>query len=277
MLSGIGPADHLKNLDIPVVLDLPGVGQNLQEHPGVLLSSEVSVRTYNVETDIGSVIKHGLNWIVRGRGPGTTPIGHAVAFAKTRDGLRDADVQLVFTPIGYNTAGDGPLLHPRPAIVIAVNVCRPQSRGALTLRSSDPFALPVIRHNMFSDPDDLTTLRAGAKLGRAMMRSRAFASVIGTELKPALDTDTDGEWDNFLRRETGRFSHPVGTCRMGTDPASVVDPQLRVHGLEGLSVADASIMPRLPSANTNAAAIMIGEKAADLVKGHDKFKGEARS
>jgi choline dehydrogenase len=265
MLSGVGPADDLRALSIPVVADLPGVGRNLQEHPGVMLSAEVSVRTYNVETDVWSVVKHGADWLLRGRGPGATPIGHAVAFARTRPGSGDADVQLTFTPIGYNTVGDGPLLHDRPAVVVAVNVCRPKARGRVRLASADPLALPVIEHPLLGEPDDLDTLRAGARLGRAILRSAAFAPFKRDELKPLAAVDADADWDDFLRRETMRFSHPVGTCRIGDDALSVVDPGLRVHGLAGLHVADASVMPTLPAANTNAAAIMIGEKAADLI------------
>lgn len=268
MLSGIGPADHLLTHDIGVVADLPGVGTNLQEHPGVLVTAAVRTRTYNVETDPVSVVKHGLNWILRGRGPGATPIGHAVVFARTREGLVDGDVQITFTPIGYNTDGDGPMLLPFPAIVLAVNVCRPLSRGVVRLRSADPQALPIIHHPMFGATEDLDTLRRGALMARDILAAPAFTSTYEREVKPGPDTRTDAEWDSFLRRKSMRFSHPAGTCRMGRDEHSVVDETLRVHGLSGLFVADASIMPTLPSANTNAASIMIGEKASDHIKAY---------
>jgi choline dehydrogenase len=268
MLSGIGPADHLRAHGIDVVADLPGVGENLQEHPGVLVTAAVRTRTYNVETDPLSVVKHGLNWVLRGRGPGATPIGHAVAFARTREGLADGDVQITFTPIGYNTDGDGPMLLPFPAIVLAVNVCRPLSRGTLRLRSADPQALPVIDHPMFGNPQDLDTLRRGAVMARDILAAPAFAATYEREVKPGPETRTDKDWNAFLRQKSMRFSHPAGTCRMGRDGGAVVDETLRVHGLSGLFVADASIMPTLPSANTNAAAIMIGEKASDHIKAH---------
>lgn len=266
MLSGIGPAAHLKLHGIGVVADLPGVGANLQEHPGILLSAAVNVRTYNVETDILSVVRHGANWLFRGRGPGATPIGHAVAFARTREGLEYSDVQITFTPIGYNTDGAGPMLLPDPAVVVAVNVCRPESRGRVSLKSADPMALPIIEYQMFGASEDLDTLREGARLGRAILRSAAFSSVFQGELKPGKATESNEDWNAFLRRKAGRFSHPVGTCRMGQDQESVVSPSLQVHGIGGLYVADASVMPFVPSANTNAAAMMIGEKAADLIR-----------
>lgn len=268
MLSGIGPADQLRAHGIDIVADLPGVGENLQEHPGILLTAAVGTRTYNVETDPVSVVKHGLNWVFRGRGPGATPIGHAVVFARTREGLTDGDIQITFTPIGYNTDGNGPMLLPFPAIVLAVNVCRPLSRGAIRLRSADPQALPVIDHPMFGAPEDLDTLRRGALMARDILAASAFAETYQREVKPGLDVRSDADWNAFLRRKSMRFSHPAGTCRMGRDERAVVDETLRVHGLSGLFVADASIMPTLPSANTNAASIMIGEKASDHIQAH---------
>lgn len=268
MLSGIGPAQTLRQHGIPVVCDLPGVGQGLQEHPGVMISAEVNVRTYNVETDPWSVIKHGMNWLFRGRGPGATPIGHAVAFAKTRPDETEPDVQLTFTPIGYNTVGDGPLFFPMPAVVIAVNVCRPLARGQVTLRSADPADLPRIEHVMLGQEDDRRRLRDGAKMARQFFNTGAFAPYMQGELHPGAQVTEDEQWDAFLRSHCIRFSHPVGTCRMGPDgdENAVLDPQLRLRGVRGLRVADASIMPSLPSANTNAPAIMIGEKAADLIR-----------
>ncbi|HEX7907775.1 MAG TPA: GMC family oxidoreductase N-terminal domain-containing protein [Paraburkholderia sp.] len=265
-LSGIGDAKALRQLGVPVVCDLPGVGANLQEHPGVMLSTEVNVRTYNVETDPWSVVKHGINWLLRGKGPGATPIGHAVAFAKTTDGVADPDVQLTFTPIGYNTVGDGPLFFPMPAVVVAVNVCRPITRGTVSLRSANPHDLPIIRHQMLGAKEDLIVLREGAKLARRFFAARAFAPFVRQELHPGTAVQSDNDWAAFLRERCIRFSHPAGTCKMGVDDLAVVDSSLRVHNVSGLRVVDASIMPTLPSANTNAASIMIGEKGADLIR-----------
>lgn len=265
MLSGIGPASELSQHRIQIRVPLEGVGGNLQEHPGVLVSAEVNVRTYNVETRPWDVVRHGLSWILRGRGPGTTPIGQGIAFAKTREALEDADVMLTFVPIGYNVGDDGAMLHPRPAFIIAVNVARPHSRGRIRLRSASPDDLPIIEYPMFEAPYDLATLREGAKLARAMVRSKAFSPFVTNELAPPMDVVSDEQWDSFVRSAAIRFSHPVGTCRMGKDELAVVDPHLRVRGIENLFVADASVMPRVPSANTNATAIMIGERAADLV------------
>jgi choline dehydrogenase len=269
MLSGIGPAVRLHAVGVPVLVDLPGVGENLQEHPGVLVCRAVNVRTYNVEVDAWSVLKHATNWLLRGRGPAATPIGHAVAFAKTVFAGDRPDVQITFTPIGYNSTDGEALLYSIPAVVLAVNVCRPQARGRILLRSSAPHDAPRIEHAMFAETEDLETLREGAKIARSMFETRAFAPYALEELRPGFDCQLDTHWDEFLRREAMRFSHPVGTCKMGTgaDASAVVDPQLRVRGVESLRVADASIMPTLPSANTNAAAIMIGEKASDLILG----------
>ncbi|SDY21581.1 choline dehydrogenase [Lysobacter sp. yr284] len=267
MLSGIGPAQELARHGIAVVHDSPGVGANLQEHPGALIVAEVNVPTYNVETGPWAVVRHGLDFLLRGRGPGTTPIGHAVAFAKSSPALERPDLQLVFTPIGYNTAGDGPTLLPMPAVVIAVNVCRPRARGSVRLRSADPAALPEIRLEMLADPHDRELLREGAKLARRLYATSALGAFVENELRPGADVRSDAQWDAFLRAHAMRFSHPAGSCRMGSDAAAVVAPDLRVRGVRGLRVADASIMPTLVSANTNAAAIMIGEKAAELILG----------
>jgi choline dehydrogenase len=267
MLSGIGPADRLSPFDIRVRADLPGVGENLQEHPGVLVTRAVNVRTYNVELDPWNVLKHASNWLFRGRGPGATPIGHAAAFANPGASSEEGEVQITFTPIGYNTTKNGSLLLPVPAVVLAVSVSHPRARGRVYLKSSGAKDLPVIEYRMFDPREDLETLREGAKLARQLFDSRAFAPYVLEELWPGPACKSNSEWEEALRHSAMRFSHPVGTCKMGIDAAAVVDPQLRVHGIEGLRVADASIMPTIPGANTNASTIMIGEKAADLLLG----------
>lgn len=267
MHSGIGPAQHLRKIGVPVIADVSGVGENLQEHPGAMLTRRVNVSTYNVEISPWHIVKHGLDWLIRGRGPGTTPIGHAAAFIKTHETSTDPDVQLTFTPIGYNAVGAGPLLYSFPAIVVAVNVCRPLSRGRVLMRSSDIRDPPRIEYEMFKASEDLSTLKAGAKFARRLCNSRAFTPYALDELRPGAQCQSDADWEAYLRREAMRFSHPVGTCKMGIDSLAVVDPELRVYGIDALRVVDASIMPTLPSANTNAATIMIGEKAADLIIG----------
>jgi len=266
MLSGIGPAGKLSAAGVPVRVDLPGVGENLQEHPGILITRAVNVRTYNVEIDPWSMLRHGVNWLLRGKGPGSTPIGHAVAFASTTKN-DEPDVQITFTAIGYNPTNNGSLLLRVPAVVLAVNVCRPLARGRVLLRSASATELPIIQYPMFGEPQDLEILRKGALLARGLFESSPFKPYALEELWPGQACSTDEQWDAFLRRAAMRFSHPVGTCKMGTDANSVVDASLRVRDVENLRVADASIMPTLPSANTNATTIMIGEKAADLVLG----------
>lgn len=267
MLSGVGDAAALRRLGIEPMLDLPAVGRNLQEHPAVIVAAGMNVPTFNTETAPLKFVKNALNYMLFRRGPGATSIGHAAAFIKIDEHASSPQVQISYTPILYDFDAKGLRLHPNPAVGAAINVCRPQARGVIELRSADPFEPPLIRHPLLGPADDMRLLIAGSRVVRDIFASDAFRPYCVGELRPGPAVQSDEAWADFIRREAFPAYHPVGTCRMGGDPDSVVDPQLRVRGVEGLRVADASIMPTIPSANTNAPAIMIGEKAADLISG----------
>ena len=268
MLSGIGPAQMLQSLGIPVLVDSPEVGSNLQEHPCVWLTYQMSVPTLNNEKSLPKQLWHGLNWLFFGRGPATTAGSQAVAFLRTRPGVAQPDIQLHFTPVGYKFLPGELVIYDEPTVSVAPNVCRPQSRGRLSLRSPDPSHAPRIEMPLLGDPRDAQTLIEGCMRSREIMMQPEIARYIVRESAPGLDVNTEEAWRDYLRKTTVPAYHPVGTCRMGNDLSSVVDPQLRVRGIQGLRVADASIMPTLVSGNTNAPTIMIGEKASDLVRGH---------
>jgi choline dehydrogenase-like flavoprotein len=262
MLSGIGPAGHLREMDIEVVRDLPGVGENLQDHPYI-----VNVWSSSAPESLYGADKPGalLQWLFGKHGPLTSNVGEAMAFVRTRPGLPAADLQLIFAPAYFVNHGfedyDG---HAMTIGSIALN---PGSRGTVRLRSSDPDDKPRILGNTLSDPQDVATMVAGVRLARAIAASEPLASAVDEELLPGPGVDSDEDIAEDLRRRVELLYHPVGTCRMGTDENAVVDGQLRVHGVDGLRVADASIMPLITGGNTNAPAIMIGERAADLIRG----------
>jgi choline dehydrogenase len=199
-----------------------------------------------------------------GGGPATTPTAQAVAFARTADGLDGPDVQIHFTAFGFT--GPGQVDPGQRLIMVVPSVNHPVSRGEIRLRSSDPHDTPRILPRLLEAEADMATLRRGLKLVTRILGSNPVAPRVRRLLEaPPLDGG-DADLDAFIRAGTGPLYHPVGTCRMGTDDAAVVDPDLCVRGVEGLSVADVSIMPRHISGNTHAAAMMIGEKAADILR-----------
>ncbi len=266
MLSGIGPAGHLREHGIEVVLDLPGVGENLQEHPGILPCYLVKGRTYNVERALPRMLWHGLTWLLFGRGPGSTPDAHALAFVRSRpEGLDSPDIQIHFTPAGYDLGADEVVLLDRPAVTAIVNVCRPAGRGRIRLKSADHFAPPSIEPRLLEADEDVSALVAGARLVRRIFATPPLDAAVIVEADPGEGVRTDAEWEAYVRSHASAIYHPSGTCKMGHDAMAVVDDRLRVRGIDGLRIADASIMPRIVSGNTNAPCIMIGEKAADLV------------
>jgi choline dehydrogenase len=260
LLSGIGPADQLRALDLPVVVDLPGVGQNLQDHLDVAVAyrctEPISVGTIYAAAE--------LEYRYFRKGPLSSNGPEAGGFLKIRSGARAPDLQFHFSPgwsVGFGTdrpAGHGFALW--PALLL------PESRGYLTLRSPDPLAPPLIEPNYLASEADLDLLVQGVKLARTLARTQAFAPFLGAPLQPGELVRSDAEIRAYIRSAASTVYHPVGTCKMGVDPLAVVDPRLRVYGVEGLRVADASIMPTIVNGNTNAPAIMIGEKLADLIK-----------
>ncbi|MDE0801339.1 MAG: GMC family oxidoreductase N-terminal domain-containing protein [Rhodospirillaceae bacterium] len=267
MLSGIGPEEDLKNHGIDVRHNAPGVGQNLQEHPEGMVSIEVNQSTYNTEINSWKIILHAANWLLFGRGPATSPYPHAVAFTKSDPAQNYADLQIQLGPYAFSFDENGVIPHDKPAISAAVNIAYPKTRGTVRLKSNDPLASPIITHNLFDNEEDLVKLIEGCRSVRQLLSGPAFAQHRTAELLPGEDVQSDDEWAAFLRKTAFLGYHVVGTCRMGSDSDSVVTPDLKVRGVDGLRVADASIMPDLISGNTNATALMIGEKAADLIAG----------
>ncbi|MEQ5843769.1 GMC family oxidoreductase N-terminal domain-containing protein [Paraburkholderia acidicola] len=265
MLSGIGSGDALTQMGIEVKLHAPGVGRNLQEHPGILLFQHVNIRTLNTEVTPLRIVLHGLNFLFRGRGPATTSIGHGVAFIRDQPDAPAPTLQLAFSPIAYDFTPEGVRLYRKPAVMIAVNVCRPNGRGEIRLRSPDPFDAPVIDHRLLADEGDLQKLIYGGRAARKIFGSHAFSRYSIDERLPGRNVETDAEWTQYVKDVAFPMYHPCGTCRMGPDDQSVVSEDLRVKGISGLRVVDASIMPVVPSANTNVPTIMVAERASDLI------------
>jgi choline dehydrogenase-like flavoprotein len=262
MLSGIGPADHLRSVGVQVNVDVPGVGRNLQDHPYVVCiwESAVGGSLYGADKP-----KPLLEWLLRRSGPLTSSVAEAFAFVRSRPGLPAPDLQFHFAPAYFNDNGfdefDGHAFTFGPVLVT------PKSRGFIELRSADPSDKPRIVTNTLAEEEDVRALVHGMKLAREIAAAEPLASAAGREIFPGDGVSSDEDLEADLRRRVELIYHPVGTCRMGSGDDAVVDSDLRVRGVEGLRVADASIMPVITGGNTNAPAIMIGERAADLIRG----------
>ncbi|SDB70005.1 GMC family oxidoreductase [Belnapia rosea] len=266
LLSGIGPAEHLQEMGLPVVHDLPSVGTNLQDHFQARLAYRVN-KPVSMNTRTQSLwgqFLMGAEFALRRTGPLTVSAGTAGLFARVLPGSATPDVQYHFLP--FSTSKTMTELHPFPGMTISACQLRPESRGTITLASPDPAAKARIQANYLSTETDRRCMIEGIKLGRRLAQTRALGQWVEEEIVPGAAAASDEEILAFVRQTGNTIYHPSGTCRMGGDPASVVDPELRVRGIEGLRVADASIMPTVVSGNTNAPAIMIGEKCADMVK-----------
>jgi choline dehydrogenase len=263
MLSGIGPAGELARHGIPVVRDAPGVGSNLGEHPNANLSWDVGQHTYNMDARGPRMALALLRWAINRRGPATSPYPHAVAFFRSSPDVPSPDIQLMFGPFAFAFSPGGVVPYRRPAVTVVAALNYPRARGRLTLRSADPGDRPVIDHQLLGDPHDIERLTSACRFVRTIMAQSPISSALTGERLPGPACESDADWAAHLRATTFLGYHPVGTCAMG--PEGVVDDKLRVRGVAGLRVADASIIPAPISGNTNAAAIMIGEKAADLV------------
>lgn len=265
-LSGVGRAKDISRHGISVVHDLPGVGQNLQDH----LDFTLAYKTKDTDNfGIGlrgtlNLIKAIFKWRKDGISMLASTFSECGGFFKTDPNLDRPDVQTHFVIAVVDDHARK--LHLGYGYSCHVCVLRPHSRGEVFLKSADPLADPGIDPNFLSDPRDLETLIKGAKMTRAQLHAAPLRPYIHKELFGVSDTTTDAEWAQHIRDRADTIYHPVGTCKMGQDEMAVVDDQLRVHGLQGLRVVDASIMPRLVSGNTNAPTIMIAEKAADMIK-----------
>ncbi|HLM54409.1 MAG TPA: GMC oxidoreductase, partial [Pseudoxanthomonas sp.] len=271
MLSGIGPADQLRRHGIEVLVDAPQVGANLQDH---LDLCTLQHSTQRVTYDRASEVRTAFDYFLRGRqGAGTSNIAEAGGFVRSALAPDDrADIQLHFVPAmldnhGRNRLkGDGYTLH--------ACFLRPRSRGRITLYSADPARHPCIQANYLSDEEgfDLKMMVECAKLSRELFAQKAFDAYRGVPIDPPRSDLSDAELAEFVRARAETVYHPIGTCRMGSDAQAVVDPELRLNGIDGLRVVDASVMPTLIGGNTNAPTIMIAERASDLIRGRSPLR-----
>ena len=264
-LSGIGDRADLEPLGIPMVYHAPEVGQNLQDHLDFILSYKTRDRD-NFGISLPGAVKlitEGLRWRKDGTGMLATPFAEGAAFLKTDPALPRPDIQLHFV-IGI-VDDHARKLHPGHGFSCHICVLRPKSMGTVRLASADPSAAPLIDPQFLADREDLEVLVAGTRIARRIMQTAPLADFVARELYINGDP-SDAELEDHIRERADTIYHPVGTCRMGGDSNAVVDPQLRVNGVEGLRVVDASIMPRLIGGNTNAPTIMIAEKAADMIR-----------
>jgi len=271
-LSGIGPGELLREHGIAVVADLPGVGENLQDHYVMAVTYRLKPGTVSVNEltkgprFVGEMVKYAL---LR-KGLLTLSAAHIAAFCKSRPDLAGPDIQFHILPASQNLekAMQGKMeLDDAPGLTIAPCQVRPESRGTIRIKSPDGTVYPAIAPNYLSDPLDQEVAVAGLKWGRKIAAQPALAPWIEHELLPGVEMDSDEALLGYARMAGSTIYHPVGTCQMGHGPMAVVDPQLKVRGVEGLRVVDASVMPRLVSGNTNAPTIMIAEKASDMILG----------
>jgi choline dehydrogenase-like flavoprotein len=278
MLSGIGPAAHLKHHGIAVVHASPGVGKNLQDHIDIVHSYEAGASRGLFGLSLSSawaVLKGMVQWSRFRRGMLTSNFAEGTGYIKTRQEDALPDIQLVFIVAKLIDHGRKLLLG--NGYSIHVGLLRPKSRGSVSLASADPLAMPMIDTNFLAERDDVDRLIQGFKLARKIMRRPALTRFGGKESRNSAQAQSDAQIEAFVRAHADCAYHPVGTCRMGTGPQDVVDDQLRVKGVEGLRVVDASIMPNIVSGNTNAPTIMIAEKAADLIKAEARRRAAEKS
>lgn len=260
LLSGVGPAGELQQRGIPIIQDLPGVGKNLQDHTAVSVA-------YNLQQKIS--LKHAetlpqyFKYFVLRKGMLTSNIAEAGGFVRLNPESRTPELQFIFAPVFYINHG---FTRPRhDGFTLGPILLNPKSRGQITLNSPDPSAKPTISANYLADEQDMTTMLEGFKVVRRIGQAGAFAEYRGDEYLPGRATQSNEDIRTYLRDNVFSLYHPVGTCKMGVDPMAVVTPRLAVHGVRGLRVVDASVMPIIPSGNTNAPTIMVAEKAADMI------------
>ncbi len=273
MLSGIGPTEHLQEHGIEPKLDVPSVGENLQDHPYGMLMYSTKANTLAEELKPWKALKHGLNYVFRRRGALTVSGCTAVVFSQL-SGEQPTEAEMILIPIGMsfrNEAGEETAEHSTSNakllphhVMLYPSIVHPSGRGTLRLSSKDPSAKPMINHELVSG-QDMAGLIAACRQAREIFQTSVMKAKDATEVLPGDQVQSDEEWEAYLRASAFRVYHPVGTCRMGSDDSAVVDPELRVRGIQALRVVDASIFPTIPSGNTNAPTIMVAERAADLI------------
>jgi choline dehydrogenase len=266
MLSGVGNQAHLAEFGIPVVHHLPGVGQSLQDHYSapIKLKCTFPFTLNDVMQSNFKKLKAGLDYFMFRRGPLTVITGDVALFARTRPELATPDVKFSIATFSAERPQDG--LHAWSGFTVIVYQLRPESRGEILLKSADPAASPAMRPNYLSAATDQRTIVDGLRLARGLLGSPHMRPFIESEYVPGAGVATDEQLLDYARNFGGTVFHPTSTCKMGTDRLAVVDPELRVHGIGGLRVVDASVMPTVVSGNTNAATIMIAEKASDMIR-----------
>lgn len=266
MLSGIGPADHLRSLGIEPVLDRPTVGEGLQDHPCIWISVNVREKTWNDTLGIGGVVKAGAQWLYNRTGPAASAMCHVMLYGST-DGVDGVpDYQMSFMPAGYVVFDHGVEFLPSSSATVAVSLCRPAGRGSVRLRSADFRVMPKVSYRLLDTSEDIRTMTQACRAARNIFARTPIKESIVDEAQPGMQVQSDAQWEHSLRTTAVNMCHPVGSCAMGLDEASVVDPDLRLRGLDGLRIADASIMPTITSGNTNAPSIMIGERVAEFIR-----------
>ncbi|MGH7057931.1 MAG: GMC family oxidoreductase, partial [Acetobacteraceae bacterium] len=268
MLSGIGPAAELKARGISVLLDRPEVGRNLQDHLDIFLIYKLrAAQGYDRYKSIHRQLWAALQFALYRDGPITSNIVETGAFWPVPTTAPDPDIQFHFLP-GAGVESDIPYLPKGLGCTLNAYLVRPKSRGHVALRSPDPAEHPEIDPNFLAAPEDVAAAVESVRLGRRIMRQPALDAALAAEHFPGERIDSDEEIEKFVRAQGRSGYHPSSTCRMGTDGGAVVDTELRLRGVEGARIADASIMPRLTSGNTNATTIMIGERAAAFIRGN---------
>lgn len=264
-VSGIGDPAHLQSVGIPVRHALTGVGDNYQDHYCTRMNWRVKKPvTLNEQARGMRLVMAVAQYLATRTGILTLGTGLAHAFIKTRPELATPDIQFFFMHASYANAADRTLDH-KPGMTIGVTQLRPQSVGTIHVKSSYPYEMPSIKPNFLSARDDEACLIAGMKAARDIMHQAALEPYCDYEMSPGPQVETEAQWLDFARSNGQTIYHPVGTCKMGVDQRAVVDPTLKVHGLSGLRIVDASIMPQIVSANTEAAVLMVAEKGSDLI------------
>ncbi|MXP26143.1 hypothetical protein GRI39_08850 [Altererythrobacter indicus] len=270
MLSGIGPAEHLREMGVEVLHDSPGVGRNLQEHANVSMEwFATKPVTFLTQLRWDKIAINSLKWALFGKGPLGLQLNSCNVVIKTREELDRPDIQFMANPIRFDAQTWFPLLKPGQDHVFWAGLValHPDSRGWVKLKSKDPRDVASVTLNLMAEESDLATMRAAIRAARKIYNTPPQANLIGEERMPGVNVESDAELDAFIRATCYVAMHPTSTCAMGMGERSVVDSELRVIGVEGLRIADCSVMPTVPGGNTGLPAVMVGEKCADLIKG----------